>query len=407
ARWAAVRYEAAFARRSAATTAAYLALVTPPAPLGADYSLQQLFIQTRSLDALPRWTPRVEVYHGTAPLLQPGAPPLSRLVLDRLRGQSGASWGRGVALAPLFDRDRWEVVGAVAIRPAGIAPGWLGGWTLPALALFAAAALGALRAVGGEWERVRRALRAYGAAGVLFGAAAYANVQQAARAAVWVEREAARPQRLRETAAAWWFLAPATLHLAVFSFAPILLAVYASVHRWSLVEPERPFVGLANFAQLVRDPVVWISLRNTALYTLTVPVTMVVALGAALALGRRSWAARLVRTAVFLPFASSVVAVALVWQWMYHTDFGAINWMLSLAGVGPVDWLGNPNTALIALMIVSLWVQAGYQMTVFLAGLQAIPRDYLDAARVDGAGAWRRFRTITLPLLKPVTLFVF
>src|SRR3989449_1023930 len=182
ARWAAVRYEAAFARRSAATTAAYLALVTPPAPLGADYSLQQLFIQTRSLDALPGWTPSVEVYHGTAPLLQPGAPPLSRLVLDRLRGQSGASWGRGVALAPLFDRDRWEVVGAVAIRPAGIAPGWLGGWTLPALALFAAAALGALRAVGGEWERVRRALRAYGAAGVLFGAAAYANVQQAARA---------------------------------------------------------------------------------------------------------------------------------------------------------------------------------------------------------------------------------
>src|SRR5438034_10212801 len=133
-------------------------------------------------DALPGWTPSVEVYHGTAPLLQSGAPPLSRLVLDRLRGQSGASWGRGVALAPLFDRDRWEVVGAVAIRPAGIAPGWLGGWTLPALALFAAAALGALRAVGGEWERVRRALRAYGAAGVLFGAAAYANVQQAARA---------------------------------------------------------------------------------------------------------------------------------------------------------------------------------------------------------------------------------
>src|SRR2546426_10362169 len=113
---------------------------------------------------------------------------------------------------------------------------------------------------------------------------------------------------------------------------------------------SRPVVGLATFAQLVRDPVVWISLRNTALYPLTVPVTMVVALGAALALGRRSWAARLARTAVFLPFASSVVAVALVWQWMYHTDFGAINWMLSLAGVGPVDWLGDSNTALIAFI---------------------------------------------------------
>ena len=510
ARWAARRYEAAFARRSAATTAAYLALVTPPAPVGADYSLPQLFIQTRSLNALPGWTPRVEVYHGTAPLLEAGAPPLTPGVLDRLRGQAGASWRRGVALAPLFDRDRWDVVGAVAIRPVGIAPGWLGGWTLPALALLAAAALGALRTLGGEWEAVRRALMAYGAAGVLFGAAAYVNVQQAARAstdqwladarllmqeasarlpqgrptlvdlaplaggaqvapgdsattrptrqqvggvpsavvevrlssrrwvelrtapaeagalpwlalllplaligplaawgAVWAEREAARPQRLRETAAAWGFLAPATLHLAIFSFAPILLAVYVSLHRWSLVEQERPFVGLANFDQLVRDPAVWIALRNTALYTLTVPVTMVLALGAALALGRRTWTARLARTAVFLPYASSVVAVALVWQWMYHADFGAINWVLSLVGVGPVDWLGSPNTALVALMIVSLWVQAGYQMTVFLAGLQAIPRDYLDAARVDGAGAWRRLRTITLPLLKPVTLFVF
>src|SRR5207245_302589 len=182
ARWAARRYEAAFARRSAATTAAYLALVTPPAPVGADYSLPQLFIQTRSLNALPGWTPRVEVYHGTAPLLEAGAPPLTPGVLDRLRGQAGASWRRGVALAPLFDRDRWDVVGAVAIRPVGIAPGWLGGWTLPALALLAAAALGALRTLGGEWEAVRRALMAYGGAGVLFGAAAYVNVQQAARA---------------------------------------------------------------------------------------------------------------------------------------------------------------------------------------------------------------------------------
>src|SRR5207245_10521315 len=90
----------------------------------------------------------------------------------------------------------------------------------------------------------------------------------AAWVAVWAEREAARPQHLRETAAAWGSLAPATLHLAIFSFAPILVAVYVSLHRWSLVEPERPFVGLANFDQLVRHPVVWIALRNTALYTL-------------------------------------------------------------------------------------------------------------------------------------------
>src|SRR2546425_844568 len=119
ARWAARRYEAAFARRSAATTAAYLALVTPPAPVGADYSLPQLFIQTRSLNALPGWTPRVEVYHGTAPLLEAGAPPLTPGVLDRLRGQAGASWRRGVALAPGRTGERGPHPGGSGLAPGG------------------------------------------------------------------------------------------------------------------------------------------------------------------------------------------------------------------------------------------------------------------------------------------------
>jgi multiple sugar transport system permease protein len=101
-----------------------------------------------------------------------------------------------------------------------------------------------------------------------------------------------------------------------------------------------------------------------------------------------------------------VVAIALVWQWMYHADFGLLNYLGSLVGLAPVDWLGNPKTALVAVMIVSIWVQVGYQMVVFLAGLQGIPQVYLDAARVDGASAWQRFRHVTIPLLRPVTLFV-
>jgi len=108
----------------------------------------------------------------------------------------------------------------------------------------------------------------------------------------------------------------------------------------------------------------------------------------------------------FLPYVSSVVAVTLVWQWMYHADFGLINYLLSFVHVRPVDWLGNPKTALLAVMVVSVWVQLGYQMTVFLAGLNGIPQTYLDAARVDGAGAWQRFWKVTFPLLRPVTLFV-
>jgi len=133
---------------------------------------------------------------------------------------------------------------------------------------------------------------------------------------------------------------------------------------------------------------------------------MVLSLGAALALRRQAWAARLARTVFFLPCVCSVVAMALVWQWLYQPDFGLINYLLSAVGLRPVDWLGSPRTALLAVMIVSVWVQFGYQMSVFLAGLQGVPEVYLDAARVDGAGAWQRFRRITLPLLRPVTLFV-
>ncbi|PYP05496.1 MAG: sugar ABC transporter permease [Gemmatimonadetes bacterium] len=148
---------------------------------------------------------------------------------------------------------------------------------------------------------------------------------------------------------------------------------------------------------------------RTLLYALYVPVSMALALGLAVMIGgrRRSGAAMSVLRALFLlPYASSVVAVALVWQWMYHPDFGLINQLLTRARLGPVNWLGDPRTALGAVMLVSVWMQLGYQLTVFLAGLRAIPQPYLDAARVDGASAWQRFWRVTFPLLSPVTLFV-
>jgi multiple sugar transport system permease protein len=113
-----------------------------------------------------------------------------------------------------------------------------------------------------------------------------------------------------------------------------------------------------------------------------------------------------VRAAFFVPYVSSVVAVALVWQWILNPDFGLLNGALAAVGMAPVDWLGDPRTALVAVMLISVWVQLGYQMTVFLAGLQGIPPAYLDAARVDGAGAWQRFWRVTFPLLRPVVLFV-
>lgn len=224
--------------------------------------------------------------------------------------------------------------------------------------------------------------------------------------AAWGGAARARRRAYRETLTAWGFLAPALGHLAVFAFAPLAFAGWLALHRWGLVEPVRPFVGLDNFREILSDGAFWHSLGVTALYGLYVPVTMVVSLAAALVLDRSGLRVRLVRTVLFLPFISSVVAVALVWQWMYQPDYGLINYLLRLVGMSGPDWLGDPRTALPALMLLSVWVHLGYQMVIFLAGLQAIPAVYHDAARVDGASAWQRFRRITLPLLRPTVLFV-
>src|SRR5438876_654848 len=378
ARQARGRAERALAARDATAAAAYLTIVTPSPPRGgAGYDLAQLLIRARALEELPGFSGRFEIYHATAPLVRATAPPLPAATLQRLRREVAVRWTGEAALAPLLDRDGWDVVGAVAAR---LAPGrWV-----------------ELRARPGEagtagWLPVMLGLAALGPLGVLLAA--------------WSTASAPRPRR--ETMAAWAFLAPSALHLAAFCFVPLLLVLYVSVHRWSPIEPTRAFVALANYDHVARDPLVWSALGRTLLYALYVPVSMALALGLALAVGgRRRSGAPVLRALFLLPYASSVVAVALVWQWMYHPDFGLINRVLARAGLGPVNWLGDPKTALLAVMLVSVWMQLGYQLTVFLAGLRAIPQAYLDAARVDGANAWQRFWRVTFPLLRPVTLFV-
>ena len=475
----------------------------------AGYDLPQLLIRARALEELPGFSGRFEIYHATAPLVHATAPPLPAATLQRVRREVAVRWTGDAALAPLLDRDGWDVVGAVAARPA--AGTWpVSPWSLAALLLLLVAGWQSVEAIGGPRHEWRQSFRPYGIVAVLFGVAVFADLRGAAgdatdrwlydtrllmqeaaaripemrsvpaglttlargaeivpgdsgaatawrratggvpRAAVavrlapghWVELRArpgeagtagwlpvmlgfaalgplgallaawstaSAPRPRRETVAAWGFLAPSALHLAAFSVVPLLLVLYVSVHRWSPIEPTTAFVGLANYGHVVRDSLVWSALGRTLLYALYVPVSMTLALGLAVAIGgrRRSGAAAAGLRALFLlPYASSVVAVALVWQWMYHPDFGLINQLLTRAGLGPVNWLGDPKTALVATMLVSVWMQLGYQLTVFLAGLRAIPQSYLDAARVDGANAWQRFWRVTFPLLSPVTLFV-
>jgi multiple sugar transport system permease protein len=242
------------------------------------------------------------------------------------------------------------------------------------------------------WLAVTLALAALGPLGVLLLG--------------WYARTRSRPRALRETLAAWGFLAPASVHLAAFSLAPLLFVFYLSVHRWSPTDPVRPFVGLDNFSVVLRDPLVWASLGRTLLFTTQVPVAMAIALIAALLLQRHTGSPTLARAVFLLPYLTSTVAIALLWQWMLHPYAGLFNVLAQRLGWRPIDWLGDPRSALPSLMAISIWVQVGYQTVLFLAGLQAIPEHYLDAARVDGATTWQRFWRVTFPLLRPVTVFV-
>jgi ABC-type sugar transport system permease subunit len=210
----------------------------------------------------------------------------------------------------------------------------------------------------------------------------------------------------REAQTAWAFLAPSAIHVLLFTLGPLVFTAYLSLHRWDLLDVERPFIGAENYLELARDPQFWNALKNTALYTLYVPFTMLLALGAAVLLNQPLRGIRVLRAMVFLPAIVSYVAIAMVWQWIYHADYGLLNHALRVVGLDGADWLGDPSTALPALMVVSVWVQLGYQMVVYLAGLQGVPATLLEAARLDGAGPWTRFWQVTFPLLRPVSLYL-
>ncbi|MCI0435429.1 MAG: sugar ABC transporter permease [Gemmatimonadetes bacterium] len=350
--------------------------------------------------------------------------------------------GRTAAVAPVKDGDEWDVVGAIALVrgapeasrvplvPAAIA---VAGWLLTALfALGSVGRPGAHVGTGARRATRKRARTGTRATAWLRAAAWVAPFAPAAVLARWpgpgthglwtvlalsgwavfawigfgLATIAYRPLAAREAHRAWAFLAPSFAHLLVFSIGPILFSLWLSFHEWDLLEPVRPFVGLDNYRALAGDADFLRALRNTAVYVLFVPVGMIVALGLALFVDRRIPGVRLLRTTFFLPYVTSFVAISLVWRWMYQPDIGLINQMLERVGIPAQPWLSSPATAMPSLMLMSIWMYAGYMMVLFLAGLQSIPATLYESARIDGASAWQRFRRITLPLLRPTTLFV-
>ena len=203
-----------------------------------------------------------------------------------------------------------------------------------------------------------------------------------------------------------FFVLPGLLGLAIFTIAPIVASLVLTLFRWDLLTAPR-FIGLDNFRTLVHDGDFWAALRHTLIFIVGyVPLVVVLSLLLAMALNTRIRGQAILRTAFFLPVVSSWIAVALLWSWLFNPRFGLINYGLGRLGIDGPKWLYDPHWAMSAIILTSVWKDLGFVMVIFLAGLQAIPRDYYEAAELDGAGAFERLRSITLPLLAPTTFFV-
>jgi multiple sugar transport system permease protein len=210
----------------------------------------------------------------------------------------------------------------------------------------------------------------------------------------------------RRTRTAWLMVAPAGLHALFWIALPVLATFGLSLTNYSVLAPLR-FVGLENYVKAFSNPIFRLGIWHTAVYTFfTVPVAMAVAVFLAVLLNQQIRARAWYRAAIFLPQVTATVAVAMVWLQIYDPQSGLANKVLSVLGITGPAWLNDPNYALPAVIVVGVWQGIGIKMIIYLAALQSIPDELYEAAELDGANAWQSFRRITLPMLRPATLFV-
>ncbi|HLU75411.1 MAG TPA: sugar ABC transporter permease [Nonomuraea sp.] len=216
-----------------------------------------------------------------------------------------------------------------------------------------------------------------------------------------------RRRHWRSILIGWSFILPNFLGFALFTLVPVLAAFALAFMAWdSYSTPE--WVGLDNFVRMWGDENFHVALHNTLFYAVGhIPLTMAAALGLAMALNRKLRGVEFFRTAAFFPYVTSLVAVAVVWNMLFEPNAGPVNLFLQAIGLDdPPRWVASTDWAMPAVILTSVWRDMGYYMVLYLAGLQTIPREYYEAAKVDGAGAWQRFWNVTLPSLRPTTFFV-
>ncbi len=209
-----------------------------------------------------------------------------------------------------------------------------------------------------------------------------------------------------DNVAGWAFVLPAVLLILTFNIVPIIWSALLSFQRTNLLSPPE-WIGLQNYAALSKDPLFKASVEHSVIYTvLFVPLSVAGGLFAAIALNRRIRGVRLYRTAVFVPVVASTIATAIMFLWLFDPTFGLANWLLGKVGLGPFGFFESPNAALYSIVGMTIWGWIGFNVIIYLAALQGIPQELVEAAEIDGAGRWGLFRNITLPLLGPATLFL-
>ncbi|WP_062437174.1 carbohydrate ABC transporter permease [Herbidospora daliensis] len=215
-----------------------------------------------------------------------------------------------------------------------------------------------------------------------------------------------RTRRAREALTGLAFAAPAVAVFAVFMFWPLIQVFWISLQQTRGFGLAK-WVGLQNYEEILSDKIFWTALWNTALYTaISVPLCLVAGLAAALLLNKRMPARGLIRAIYYLPAVISGVSSALIGAWLFNEDIGLVNRILDVVGLGPIPWQSEGVPALLSLVAISLWIGLGFNMVVYLAALQGIPREVFEAARCDGASRWATLRRITVPQLGPTTFFL-
>lgn len=201
------------------------------------------------------------------------------------------------------------------------------------------------------------------------------------------------------------FVAAPVIGYLLFTLYPVCFAIYASLTNWNGLGVMR-FVGLDNYVRLFSDANFLESVYNTFFYMIGIPIGLTVSLALAVAMNRKIVGLTAFRTIYYVPVISSLAAIAILWQWAYNGDFGLVNQALALVGIDGPNWLASTFWAKPAIILMAIWKGLGYSMILYLAAIQSVPRSLYEAAQLDGANGWQRFRTITLPLVRPVTFFL-